>query len=453
MPVLVKKSVKRTLFEMAFPMLAGTFAMNAYNLTDTWFVAQLGTLPLAAMGFTFPVVMLLTCLAGGLGSGVTTLVSHAIGRSDKSDAARITTHGILLTICLTLVIMIVGYHTIVPVFSTLGADEKTLPLVADYMKLWYSGAIFMALPMIGNGILISCGDSKAAGRFMMFGTLLNTALDPIMIFGYLGFPAMGIRGAALATVISQIASTVWLIYLLRKRYKLISIRQWGGSHYIDSFKNIVRLGVPSILSMILMPVSASIMTWILSRFGNETVAACSAAGRIEMFAFVIPMALGISMMPFISQNFGAGRMDRIREAITVSSRFAMLYGLFIAAVFNIFAPNLSALFSDDETVREILETYIRIISFGYGMMEVHRYSGIILTGLHKPLLATFINAVRVFVFLTPLCLLGAGMGEVNGIFWGRLATDILSGCVGLFIVYKVCDAVINDAENAVGYAH
>ena len=95
MSVLVQKSVKRTLFTMAFPMLAGTFAMNAYNLTDTWFVSWMGTLPLAAMGFTFPVVMLLTCVAGGLGVGVTTLMSHAVGRHDAADAARITTHGLL----------------------------------------------------------------------------------------------------------------------------------------------------------------------------------------------------------------------------------------------------------------------------------------------------------------------------------------------------------------------
>jgi len=96
MAVLVERNVARTLFSMAFPMLAGTFAMNAYNLTDAWFVSRLGTLPLAAMGFTFPVVILLTFVAGGLGVGVTTLVSHAIGRHDHGDAARLVTHGVTL---------------------------------------------------------------------------------------------------------------------------------------------------------------------------------------------------------------------------------------------------------------------------------------------------------------------------------------------------------------------
>ncbi len=96
-----EKSVKRTLFEMAFPMLAGTFAMSAYNLTDTYFVSRLGTLPLAAMGFTFPVVMLLTFVAGGIGTGATTLVAHALGRGDHADARRLVTHGLALILAVT----------------------------------------------------------------------------------------------------------------------------------------------------------------------------------------------------------------------------------------------------------------------------------------------------------------------------------------------------------------
>jgi Na+-driven multidrug efflux pump len=141
MSVLVKEGVRRTLFTMAFPMLAGTFAMNAYSLTDAWFIAQLGTHPLAAMGFTLPVIMLLTFVAGGLGTGITTLVSHAIGRHDHEDAAKLVTHGLALTLMVTAVMTVAGYLTIDPVFRRLGADETTLPLVGDFMRIWYLGEI------------------------------------------------------------------------------------------------------------------------------------------------------------------------------------------------------------------------------------------------------------------------------------------------------------------------
>jgi len=428
---LVRKSVRRTLFNMAFPMLAGTFAMTAYNLTDTWFVSRLGTLPLAAMGFTFPVVMLLTCVASGLGTGVMTLVSHAIGRHAHDEAARVITHGIALIMVVSVVISVVGYFSVDLVFARLGADALARPLVGQYMRTWYVGAIFMSLPMLGNGILISAGDSKGASHFMILGTILNAILDPIMIFGWLDIPAMGIRGAALATVIAQATSTAWLFLLLYRKHRLLAFRREGLVKYIVTAGQILRLGVPSILSMVLMPISASVITRLLSHFGSKAVAAAGVASRIEMFAFVVPMALGISLTPFVSQNYGANRIDRIREAMAIGTRFALVYGAGIAGLFFVGARWMANVFSKDPEVVGYLVTYIRIISFGYGMMEVHRYCGFVLTGLHRPFQTALLNALRVIALLIPLSCLGAHLYGVRGVFLGRLITDVTVGWIGL----------------------
>lgn len=434
---LVRDSVGRTLLGMAVPMLAGTFAMNAYNLADTWFVSRLGTLALAAMGFTLPVVMLVTCVARGLGTGLMMLVSHALGRNDREAAARLTTHGLLLMTAVTMVLSVGGYLAIGPVFRQLGVDAETLPLVGDYMRTWFAGAITMALPMAGNGLLISLGDSRTASRLMMLGTLVNVGLDPVMIFGWMGFPALGMRGAALATVISQAVSAVWLLWLLsaRKHALLLPWRK-AFAGMAASCRGIVSMGAPSVVSMLLMPVAASILTRLLGQFGNEAVAASGAAGRMEMFAFVIPMALGMSLTPFVSQNHGAGQPGRIREALRLSMRFSILYGAFIAAVFYACAPWLASLFTQDSTVARIFVAYTRIIAFGYGMMEVHRYGGFALNGLHRPLSATVLSAVRILALLVPLSYLGARAGGVHGLFWGRLATDLLSGTLALLWVRR-----------------
>ncbi|HNS48986.1 MAG TPA: MATE family efflux transporter [bacterium] len=430
MSVLVEKKVVRTLFAMALPMLAGTFAMNAYHLTDTWFVSRLGTLALAAMGFTFPVVMLLVCMARGIGSGLTTLVSHAIGRHDHEEASRLVTHGIMLTLAVTAVMSIGGYLLITPIFKSLGAGAAALPLVSAYMRTWFIGAPTMTLPMVGSGILISAGDSKAASWLMIVGTLVNLVLDPIMIFGFLGCPAMGIRGAALATVISQAISMLWLLRLLYKKHRFLAWRRWTAAEYGLSLRRITGFAVPSVLSMLLMPISATVITKLLSGFGYEAVAASGAAGRIEMFAFMIPMALGISLTPFISQNFGAKRLDRIQEAKKWSTGFALAYGGLMTAAFFIFAPHLAAIFTKDPKVAETIIAYIRITCFGYGMMEVHRYCGFFLTGLHRPVAATLLNGVRVLVFLIPLSYLGAHLIGLRGVFWGRLVTDLSVGAIG-----------------------
>jgi putative MATE family efflux protein len=430
---------------MAFPLLAGTVAMNAYTLTDTWFVSRLGTQPLAAMAFSFPVIMLLSCVAAGIGNGVMTLVSHSLGRMDHDGAARIVTHGSVLMVSVSVIMTLAGYLSIDAVFAGLGADPPTRAMVGDYMRVWYLGAFSMALPMMGNGILISAGDSRTAGRMMMLGPLINVVLDPIMIFGYVGFPAMGLRGAALATVISQVTATTWMLILLRKKHRLLMFARWPLRAYLDSFRGILFFGVPNVLSFILMPISATVITRILGSLGNEAVAAAGAASRIEMFAFVIPMALGISLTPFVSQNFGAARLDRIRTGIRFSVSFAVLYGGGIAVLFFTCAPWIARAFSRDPKVLDVLVAYIRIISFGYGMMEVHRYCGFILTGLRKPALATTLSAIRVLLILIPLSWLGARSFGVRGLFLGRLTTDLVSGCIGLATVRFVFASVRRNA--------
>jgi len=183
--------------------------------------------------------------------------------------------------------------------------------------------------------------------------------------------------------------------------------------------------------MILMPVSATVLTRILSRFGPEAIAATGVAGRIEMFAFMVPMALGISLTPFVSQNFGAGRMDRLREAQKVATRFALGYGGAIAVTFFLLALQLAGAFTDDPLVASTLVSYIRIVSLGYGMMEVHRYAGFFLMGMHRPRAATLLNAIRVLGFLIPLSYLGAHVAGIPGVFGGRLVTDLSVGILGI----------------------
>lgn len=434
---LVEHSVKRTLFSMALPMLVGTIAMNAYNLADTWYVSRLGTIPLAAMGFTFPVVMLFTFLAGGIGTGITALTSHAIGRADKPAASRIVTHGVLFMVLFAAILSVVGYMTIDAVFTRLGADGNVFPFVQRYMRIWYAGAVTMIFPMTGNGILIAMGDSRSASLFMATGAVLNCIFDPIMIYGWLGFPAMGIAGAALATVIAQFIAAAWLFYLLTYKHKLLHLTRPDFSVFTTTIRTILGFAIPGSISMMLMPISAGVITALLSRHGNEAVAAASAAGRVEMFAFVIPMALGMSLMPFISQNYGAGRMDRIRQAKRYSMNFAFIYGIAIALIFFVAAPAMARIFTDDATVMTIFIAYVRTISFGYGMMEIHRYSGFMMTGMHKPVYATLLNMVRVVVLLIPLSYVGSVVWGVRGIFYGRLVTDIAAGMIGVLWVGNI----------------
>ncbi|MDD3344846.1 MAG: MATE family efflux transporter [Candidatus Omnitrophica bacterium] len=191
-PVLVRDGVLKTVLRMAVPMLAGTFALNAYNLTDTWFVSRLGTNALAAMSFTFPVVMLLGFIMRGLGTGVMTVVAHALGRSKQKTAARITTHAVFLSTSISIVLTVIGMLTVDPLFVRLGATGEVLTLTRQYMMIWYFGLAIWILEIMFNDIIIGTGNTKAVSSLMVGGTVLNFILDPVMIFGLLGFPRMGI---------------------------------------------------------------------------------------------------------------------------------------------------------------------------------------------------------------------------------------------------------------------
>jgi len=416
---------------MAVPMLAGTFSMTAYNLTDTYYVARLGTPSLAAMSFTFPIVMLLASAIMGLGMGVTASVSHALGRHDRDRARRLATHALILCVLIAVGLSFIGHLTVGPVFRLLGAQGEILSLTCEYMRVWYWGIVTMVVTMTASNIVRATGNTVAPSILMMIGAFLNVLLAPIMIFGYLGFPRWGIFGAALATVLSQGVSGIFIVWILHRRHRLLLLVVPTWKELRASWAEVLRLGIPCCLTSLLIPISGAIVTRMVATYGVEAVAACGAAGRIEMFAFLVPMALGFSLVPFVGQNFGANRLDRVIRGRFLSNVFVFLWGGFVCIVLAFTGRSIAGIFSQDAQVIDILTLYLRIVPIGYGMMEIHRYTGFFLNGVQKPFHATFVNVLRIGVLLIPLSLIGSRYMGLKGIFGGRVVADIVSALVGL----------------------
>jgi putative MATE family efflux protein len=434
---LVEKSIPKTIIGMAVPMLACTFAMTMYQLTNAWFVSRLGTEALAAISFTFPVVMFLTLMIRGIGGGTIPLVAHAIGERDHKKAAVITTHAIILAVPLACVLSILGVLTIVPLFSRLGASGEVLVLTGLYMKIWYMGTIIMALQLLMSDIIISTGNTKAVSFLLVGSTVLNAFLDYGLIFGNFGLPKMGIAGAALATIFSQTAAMIAAFYILFRRLKLVDVTALKTGSYFKSWSRILQFGIPGSLGMIMNPISSAVITKLAAGYGTAAVAAMGVASRIEIFAFMIPMTVGIPLVPFVAQNFGALRMDRIIKARKGTMIFAVLYGILISILLIIFAESIAKLFSTEIAVINVLCSYIYITSMGYGMMEVHRYSGFTMIGTHSPMRASALNVIRVMVLLVPFTVAGNAVFKLEGVFWGRFLADILAGLIGIWWSGKI----------------
>lgn len=429
--------IGRTMIRTGFAMLAGTLAMSGYNIVDSYFMGRLGTIPTAAMTFTFPVVMLLGCVFHGLAVGVMTTSSQALGGNKRTRAVRLVSSGLLLLTFISIALGVGGILTSHRLFQLLGAEDETLNMAQQYIDIWYFGCVTSSIGMAGNDLLIGAGDSGRASAMMVFGLIVNTILDPILIFGFGPIPKMGISGAAFATVLAQLCGMLGILWFLWKKHGLLEFSWIPFRELRSLWSLIIRYGVPSSLGMLMMPIGSFIMTWITAQFGDAVVAATGQAGRLEMIAFVFPMALGISLLPMIGQNFGARLYSRIHQCRRFAMRFAFFFLTTMAVLYFLLAPVFARWFTKDPEVEKWIVLALRIVPWCFPMIEIHRYSGFFFTGCGKPAAAAWLNAFRVLGLTVPFSFLALWLGSIPGLFLARTIADVLSGAVGFWLVRRL----------------
>lgn len=428
-PDMVRDRVGSALFRLLLPMIPGTLSIVLFNLADTFFVGQLGALQLAAMSFSFPIVLISGGLSMGLGIGTTAHISRALGSGDRELAKRISSQAHLLAILVVVTLSVAGLLTIEPLFRALGADSQTLPLIRVYMTIWYSGLPFVIIPMIGMNVLQATGDTKIPGLVLTLSVVLNIGLDPLLIFGIGPFPEMGIAGAALATVISRASSFLIVGTVILRREKLFTHRIGGVRTVVHEWGEILFVGIPAAATNILLPVSQGIVTRLVSTYGNAAVAGFGAATRVESFALVLVLSLSMILTPFVGRNLGAGRPDRIRLAHRRSSEFSLVWGLVVLAVFLPAGRAIASIFNDNPEVIRVTSLYLRIVAVSYGVLGMVNITSAAFNGIRKPLSAAAVAAVRLFVFYVPLALIGRALLGLSGIFWGAAIGNVLGGLI------------------------
>ena len=443
---LTEGPVGRTLLRLAVPMLGGTFAITAFNLADAYFVSKLGTLELAAMGFTFPVVMVIGGVAMGLGMGAASVISRAIGEGDHHRVKGLTTDSLVLAFLVVGVFSMVGLLTIGPLFRLLGASEQVLPLIREYMTIWYASVAFLILPMLGNNIIRAAGNTVFPSLIMIAAALINVVLDPLLIFGLYGFPRLGLTGAAVATALSRGLTLIAALSVLHFRFHMLDPSRSSLAAMWESWRKVLHIGVPTALTNLLAPLSIGLITRLVASFGEHAVAAFGAGARIERFAFMVPMALGVSQVPFIGQNWGAGRPDRVALCRRYSNRFALLWGVVCLAAFLLSGGWIARQFSQDTRVVDALALYLWILPLGYGMQEVHRYASFAFNAIGEPSRSVALNVLRVVVFVLPGAFIGARLGGLTGLFCGIALAQVAAGSIALRWAHRRFDV----AEAAAG---
>lgn len=445
---LIEGSIAKTLFNLTIPMLLGMLGMSAFNLTDTYFVGKLGTRELAAMSFTFPVVMIISSLTHGLGLGVSAVVSRAIGEGDQKKVQRLTTDSLILSLLLVMSFVATGVFTLTPLFRFLGATPDILPLITRYMLVWYLGMIAVVIPMVGNSATRATGDTKTPGMIMLVAVFVNIILDPLLIFGIGPFPRLEIVGAALATVVGRTITLCVALWVLIRRDKMITFERPSLKTLFQSWKYILYIGLPSAGTNMLLPISAGILTKLVATYGPAAVAGFGVATRIEMFALLPVMALSSVLGPFIGQNWGAKQYDRVLRGSAYSHRFSIGWGLGMFGFLALSGKGIASIFNSDPAVISTTAAYLLIVPLGYGAQGGLRLSTIALTVLHKPLRSALITLVQAFILHIPLAYLGSRVFGLTGVFSAAVVSYLI---VALIAYWWLKNSLA--AEQRIAFSH
>ncbi|MBE0368937.1 MATE family efflux transporter [Pseudoalteromonas aurantia] len=425
---ILEGSIPRTLKRMTIPMIFGMITLMMFNLVDTFFISMLGTEQLAAVSFTFPVTFTVISLAIGLGIGTSAVIAKALGSGNIEEARFDATVALLMSAVFVFLLSLIGFLLIEPIFSRLGANQDVMPYIYDYISIWFLGSVFLITPMIGNSVLRASGDTKTPSYIMGLAGLINAILDPLLIFGVGPFPELGIKGAAIASVIAWSVAVGIILYLLAVKKRLLSVNP-GQQGVLSASKKILKIGFPAAGANMLTPIAMAVMTAIVASYGPQAVAAFGVGSRIESIASLVVLALSMTLPPFVSQNYGAQNFDRVKQAYKSSLKFVMYFQFAIYAVLLASSSLISRTFGNDPEVIRVIELFIYILPLSYGFQGVIILTNSSLNALHKPMNALVLSVVRLFVFYVPLAFVGSHFWGLQGLFIGAAFGNLLTAIV------------------------
>lgn len=424
---LTQGSVGRHLVDMTLPVLFGIFTMMLQAFADAYFIGRVGDRELAALSFAFPVLMIVTSVAIGLGAGTSSVVARAIGADNHRRARRLATDSLLLSFGTTAAICMIGVATIGPLFSLLGAPDDMLPLIGGYMKILYAGVPFVVVGMVGMSSMRATGDTRLPSMLMVMSAFANVILDPILIFGLGPVPEMGLNGAATAALIARgalMAGALWFMYY---RLDMLSFKRPDPGEMRKSWVDILHVGVPAAGTNAIIPVASGVITAMLARYGPEAVAGFGVATRVEALVLVIYYAMSAIIGPFVGQNISSGKAERIFVALRLCTLFCLGSGLVIALLLAVSSNFLPGLFSEDPLVTRTTTLFLWIapLSYGtYGMVMVMNAS---FNGMGKPMPGVVVSLARMAVLYVPLALIADRLFGIAGIFGAYAVANIVTG--------------------------
>jgi putative MATE family efflux protein len=434
--------IQRLMLSMGVPMILSMVLQAFYNIVDSYFVGNMpggnGESALNALSLAFPVQMLMIAIGVGTGVGVNSLLSRSLGAGERERASKIAGNSIFLGVCTYIVFLLVGLLAVKAYFSTQTSDSTVLSMGTEYLPICCTLSFGAILFMIYEKLLQATGRTVLSMIAQIAGAVVNIVLDPIMIFGLLGCPQMGVAGAAYATVIGQVVSLVLGIVFHSAFNRDID----AGVRYFKPERAIIgdiyKIGVPAIIMQALMSVQTYAVNIIFGRVGETVVTAYGVYYKVQQFVFFAAFGMNNAVIPIVGFNFGARDVRRVRDGI----KFGMLYTLGIMLVGMLLLQTAAAafapLFSLSETTTKLFISAIRVITLGYIFAGANiTYQGAF-QAFGRGVSSLAVSVLRLIVFALPAAyLLTLTSGAERAIWWAFPIAELLAAAIGAVMLRRI----------------
>ena len=418
--------VGRLLFSMAVPMMVSMLFQALYNVVDSIFVAKLSQDAMNAVSLAFPLQTLCIAFSGGTGVGMNALLSRSLGEKNQAGADRAANVGLFLTLCNFALFALIGWTLAGPFFRFQTDNPQIIAYGRDYVTVCIGCSVGLFFQMYNERLLQSTGRTNLSMITQIAGAATNIVLDPILIFGLLGFPRLEVAGAAIATVIGQLVGTSIGFYLNLTRNPDVHLRRREIHPHAATIKEIYAVGVPSIIMQSIGSVMMFGMNKILISFTEAATAVFGAYFKLQSFIFMPCFGLNNAMVPIVSYNYGAQKFDRVRKTVRLTVFTAIGIMCVGCALFELIPETLLGMFSPTDEMLSIGRVALRIIGVHFPLAGFSIIAGSACQALGKPIYALINSVCRQIVVLLPAAYLLSLTGRLELVWLAFPIAEVVS---------------------------
>lgn len=434
--------VNKLLFSMSIPMMISMLVQALYNIVDSIFVAQISENALTAVSLANPIQTLMIALGAGTGVGVNALLSRFLGAKNREKASEVAQNGIFLAFLSYLVFLLVGLFVVKPFFYAQTNDPEIVTYGIEYLTIVCCCSFGIYAQFVYERILQATGRTMHTMVTQTLGAVINIILDPILIFGLLGMPALGVRGAAIATVIGQVVAgvTAWILNVYKNKDVDVNLKGFRPS--LDIIKQIYQIGIPSIIMQSIGSVMVFSLNKILIVFSTTATAVFGVYFKLQSFIFMPVFGMNNGMVPIIAFNYGARKKERMMQTYKLALVTAICIMTAGVVLFELFPEQLFLLFGASEHMLGMGVPALRIIAFHFPIAAFCIVTGSVLQAVGKAVYSMINSICRQLLVLIPAAYVLAQFGNVNYVWFAFLIAEGVSMVLTTVFFRKVYKEVI-----------